>query len=218
VSSLLGSLLPSRRRLLLKSLVGAVALVCVPIASARASTLINTDPCDNATLTQPFAQFGDSNHYKLVPGGDFEGSMAGWTLTGGARTVPGSEPFGVTGSVGKSSLYLPAGASAESPYTCVDWAYPTFRFFAKNNGLLSTVLVSVVYKEPLLGPTTLPVGAVALQLSWGPTLLPVPTDSEVQSVVNALLAKGIPQVALKFTALTGSSQIDDVYVDPRMAN
>ena len=65
------------------------------------------------------------------PGGDFEGSLTGWTLRGGAKKVAGSEPFGATGSVGKYSMYLPAGASVQSPYTCVDSAYPMFRFFAK---------------------------------------------------------------------------------------
>jgi len=215
VSSLLASIVPSRRRLALKGLVGALALVCIPAASARADGLINTDPCDNATLTQPFAQWGDSNYYKLVPGGNFEGSMAGWTLTHGATLVRGSEPFDATGSAGNYSLYLPAGASVQSPYTCVDFAYPTFRFFARNNGLLSAMLVSVVYKEPLLGPVTVPIGPVALSPTWGPSL-PMLTASEVQSVVNGLLARGTPQVALKFTEVTGSSQIDDVYVDPRM--
>ena len=216
MSSLLASIVPSRRRLALKGLVGALALVCIPAASARADGLINTDPCDNATLTQPFAQFGDSNYYKLVPGGDFEGSMAGWTLTHGAKLVTGSEPFGATGSVGDNSLYLPAGASVQSPYTCVDFAYPTFRFFVRNNSLLSAMLVSVVYKEPLLGPVTLPLGGpVVLSPKWGPSAQ-ILTASEVQTVVNALLARGIPQVALKFTEVTGSSQIDDIYVDPRM--
>jgi hypothetical protein len=214
VSSSLASLIPSRRRLLIKVVVGALALVCVPVASAHAAGLIQTDSCDNATLTQPFAPFGDSGYYKLVPGGDFEGSLAGWTFTGGAARVAGSERFGATGSVGKYSLYLPAGASAQSPYTCVDFAYPTFRFFAKNNGLLSTVLVSVVYKEPLLGPVAIPIGPVALSPTWGPSI-PMLTASEVQGLVNGLLARGTPQVALRFTALTGSSQIDDVFVDPR---
>ena len=214
MSSLLASLIPSRRRLLIKVIVGALALVCVPAASAQAAGLVNTDSCDNATLTQPFAPWGDSSYYKLVPGANFEGSMAGWTLTGGAAVVPGSEPFGATGSVGKYSLYLPAGASAQSPYTCVDFAYPTFRFFAKNNGLLSTVLVSVVYKEPLLGAVAIPIGPVALSPTWGPSI-PMLTASEVQGLVNGLLARGTPQVALRFTALTGSSQIDDVFVDPR---
>jgi hypothetical protein len=213
VSSFLASIVPFRRRLVLTGLVGALALICIPAASANAAALINTDACDSAALTQPFAQFNDSNYYKLVPGGDFEGSLTGWTLTGGAKRVSGSEPFRATGSVGKSSIYLPAGGSVQSPYTCVDFAYPTFRFFAKNNGLLSTVLVSVVYKEPLLGPVAVPIGTVLLSPSWAPTA-PMLTVSEVQSLVNGLLARGTPQVALKFTALTGSSQIDDVFVDP----
>ena len=213
MTSLLASIIPSRRRLLVKGLVGALALVCIPAASANATPLISTDACDNATLTQPFAPFGDSNSYKLVPGGDFEGSLAGWTFSGGAKRVSGSEPFAATGSVGNSSIYLPAGGSVQSPYTCVDFAYPTFRFFTKNNGLLSTVLVSVVYKEPLLGATTVPVGPALLSPSWGPSA-PMLTASAVQGIVNGLLARGTPQVALKFTALTGSSQIDDVYVDP----
>ncbi|MGH2882542.1 MAG: hypothetical protein ACRDPA_07555 [Solirubrobacteraceae bacterium] len=212
MSSLLASLIPSRRRLLIKVMVGALALVCVPVASAKAA-LISTDTCDNAKLTQPFARWNDSNTYKLVPGGDFESSMVGWTLTGGAARVSGSESFGATGSVGKYSLYLPAGASATSPYTCVDFAYPTFRFFAKNNSLLSTVAVSIVYKEPLLGPVAIPIGAVALSPNWGPSL-PMLTASAVQGIVNGLLARGTPQVALRFTALTGSSNIDDVFVDP----
>lgn len=215
MSSLLASIVPSRRRLVLKGLIGALALVCIPVASANATGLINTDACDNATLTQPFAQWGDSNSYKLVPGGDFEGSMTGWTLSGGAKKMAGSAPFGAAGSAGKYSIYLPAGGSVQSPYTCVDFAYPTFRFFTKDNGLLSTVLVSIVYKEPLLGATTIPIGPVLLNPSWGPSA-PMLTVSAVQGIVNALLAKGTPQVALKFTALTGSSQIDDVYVDPHV--
>jgi hypothetical protein len=214
VSVLLASLLPSRRRLFLVGLLGALAIVCVSATSARAAGLINTDPCDKATLTQPFAPWGDSNYYKLVPGGSFEGSLAGWTFSGGAARVSGSEPFGATGSVGKYSVDLPAGGSVQSPYTCVDWADPSFRLFARNNGLLSTVLVSVVYKEPLLGPVAIPISAVALSSTWQPTLLPMLTASQVQSVVNGLLGLGTPQVALRFTALTGNSQIDDVYVDP----
>lgn len=215
MSSLLASIVPSRRRLLLKGLVGAAALVCIPVASANAA-LISTDACDNATLTQPFAQWNDSNSYKLVPGGDFEGSLSGWTLSGGATRVAGSEPFGVTGAVGKSSMYLPAGASVQTPYTCVDAAYPSFRFFGRNNGLLSIVAVSIVYKEPLLGPVALPVGTVLLSPSWGPSAQML-TLSAVQGIVNGLLTGKTPQVALRFTAATGSSQIDDVFIDPHMA-
>jgi hypothetical protein len=195
-------------------LLGGLALAVLPAASAHAA-LISTDACDNAPLTQPFAQFADSNDYKLVPGGDFEGSLTGWTLSGGAHAVAGSEPFGATGKVGNLSMYLPAGASVQSPYTCVDAAYPSFRFFGRNNGLLSIVAVSIVYKEPLVGPVAVPIGTVALSGSWAPSSQML-TLSAVQGIVNGLLTGKTPQVALRFTAVTGSSQIDDVYIDPHM--
>lgn len=203
------------RRLVPLGLFCALAVALIPAASARA-TLIDNDACDNAALTQPFVSYGDSHLYKLVPGGDFEGSLAGWTLTHGATRVAGSEPFGVTGAVGRSSLYLPAGATAQSPYTCVDAAYPMFRLFGRNNGLLSTVAVSIVYKEPLLGATAVPIGVIALSGSWAPSAQMF-TLAAAQGIINGLLTGQTPQVALRFTALTESSQIDDVFIDPHMA-
>jgi hypothetical protein len=198
------------RRAVLAPALAAGALLALCFAQSAQAALISTDACNEAALSQPFARWGDTSSYELVPGGDFEGSLAGWTLSGGAARVPGSEPYGVTGSVGAYSLDLPAGASVQSPFTCVDAAYPTFRFFAHNDSLLSTVLVQVVYKTPL-GTVALPLGAVALSTSWQPTL-PMLTGS----VVTGLLSGGTAEAALRFTALTGSSQIDDVFVDPRM--
>jgi hypothetical protein len=192
------------------ALAGASMLVGGIGAAPAQAALINTGACSDAALSQPFAQWGDTTSYELVTGGDFEGSLAGWTLGHGAQRVAGSEPYGATGSVGSYSLSLPAGASAQSPYTCVDAAYPTFRFFARNHGLLSTVLVQVVYRT-LLGETALPIGAVALSGEWEPTL-PMLTGS----IVTGALSGGTAEVALRFTALTGDSQIDDVFVDPRM--
>jgi hypothetical protein len=189
----------------------AAGLAAFPASSSAA--LIETGACDNATLVQPFQQWGDSAQYKLVPGGSFESGEPGWTLTGGARVVSGSEPFGVTGSVGSHSLYLPAGATAESPATCVNAAYPSFRLFDRNTGLLSTVLVQVVYTDPIVGRLSLPVGALALSPSWKPSL-PMLTTSAIQGV----LQNGSADVSLRFTALTGSTTIDDVYVDPRFSN
>jgi hypothetical protein len=202
--------LGSRRGLALRGLVAGIALAAVPAASAQAD-LISTGACDDATFSQPFTHWGDSSSYELVPGGDFENGAAGWTVTGRARTVTGSEPFGVTGSVGASSLSLPAGSSVTSPYVCVNAAYPTFRFVAKQSGLLPATLVQVVYKEPLLGEVTIPVGVAALNGSWRPSL-PMLTASAVTGALNG----GTAQVALRFTQLTGSAQIDDVFIDPRM--
>jgi hypothetical protein len=209
-ASRLTCLLPARRTLLLACLCGGSALSVLSVAPAQAA-LISTGACDNSTLRQPFRAWGDVNYYKLVPGADFESGLSGWTLTGGARTVAGSEPFGVTGSRGASSLSLPAGASAQSPFTCVNAGYPAFRFLGRNNGLLSTVLVQVIYKNPILGLVPLPVGVVALSGSWNPSLRML-----TASLVGGLLSGGTAQIAVRFTALTGNSQVDDLFVDPRM--
>jgi hypothetical protein len=198
----------ARRGVRSAALIAALAAFLLAAATAQAA-------CSSPGLSQPFSKWGDANYYELVPGGSFEGSTSEWTsskwtLSGGAHRTAGSEPYAVTGSLGKWSLALPAGASGQSPYVCVDTERPTFRFFARNGGLLSTVAVQVVYRT-LLGPVALPLGTVALSGSWQPTL-PMLTGS----VAGGLLSGGTAQVALRFTALTGESEIDDVYVDPRM--
>jgi hypothetical protein len=195
---------------LLAGLLAGIAFAALPVTSARAD-VISTSACDNSVLTQPFLRWLDIEQYKLAPAGSFEGGATGWSLSGGARVVSGSEPYGVTGSVGSSSLYLPAGATAQSPFTCVNAAYPTLRFFGRNGGLLSSVAVQVVYKSPLGGQLVIPVGIVAVSGSWKPTL-PMTTLSAVPGALNG----GTAQVALRFAALTGASQVDDVFVDPRM--
>lgn len=192
----------SRRPQILGTMVAGLGLALLSGAPAQAA-LFNTDACDNATLSQPFAAYGDTAQYKLVPGGSFTGTSSSWTLGGGARIEAGG-PSG-------SSLYLSAGASATSPFTCVDAADPTFRFFGRNDGLLSTFLVQVVYNEPLVGPVALPVGIFALGGSWQPS-----ASMLTASFVQGLLSNGTAQVAIRFTELTGASQMDNVYVDPRM--
>lgn len=201
--------LPASGRSALRLALLVLGLCSVPCTTAQAA-LLTSGACNESALTQPFARWGDSNRYELVPGGDFEGTLSQWTLAGGAHQTPGSEPYAVAGTLGHFSLALPAGASAQSPYTCVNASYPTFRFFARNDGVLSDVLVQVVYKTAL-GPVALPLGTVALSSNWEPTL-PMLTGS----VVGGLLSGGTAQVALRFTALIGESQVDDIYIDPRM--
>ena len=193
----------------LAALLVSFAFALLGGAPAQAA-LVSTSACNEAPLSQPFLRWGDANDYELLPGGDFEGSLDGWSLSGGAQQMAGSEPFGATGSVGSHSLELPAGASAQSPFTCVDAAYPSFRFFAHNDTLLATVLVQVVYQTPV-GTVALPLGAAALSASWQPTL-PMLTGS----VLAGALSGGTAQAALRFTAVGGTSQIDDVFVDPHM--
>jgi hypothetical protein len=177
--------------------------------TASASTLISTQACNTSPLSQPFLPWHDESQYELAPDGNLEGAMTGWTLTGAATRVAGGEPYEVDGSTGAYSLSLPAGSTAQTPASCVDAAYPTFRFFATNS-TLGILLVQVVYKT-LLGTTVLPVGAVALSSQWQPT----PT-ALTASVALGLLSGGTTQMAIRFTALTGTSRIDDIYIDPRM--
>jgi hypothetical protein len=188
----------------------ASLILSVCFAGPAQATLISGGACNEASLSQPFLKWGDASSYELVPGGNFESSSTGWTLSGGAQRTAGSESYGASGANGSYSLALPSGASAESPYTCVNAAYPTFRFFARSKALLSTVLVTVIYRTAL-GSVALPLGVAAPGSQWQPTL-PMLTGS----VVGGALSGGTAEVALRFTSLTGSSDIDDVFIDPRM--
>jgi hypothetical protein len=199
----------SRHNRIAGAVIGCLGVAVLSGATAQAA-LISTTACDNATLTQPFSTVGDTSEYKLVPGGSFSDGAPGWTLSHGAAVVAGS---GAIGSAGSSSVNLPAGASVTSPFTCVNAAYPTFRFWARNNGLLANLTVSVIYNQPLLGQTVLPVGTVGLSGSWKPS-----PSMQTNAALEGLLAGGTANVALRFTAASGDSQIDGVYVDPRMSN
>jgi hypothetical protein len=197
---------PLRRLLGALTMSGALASAAVVLApAAQAAGLVDLSSCDGATLSQPFAPWADFNYYKLAPGGD--GSLTGWSLQGAASKTSGGEPWNVSGSA-NNSLSLSTGGSGTSPMTCVNAAYPTFRFFARTDSQGSTVAVSVVY-DTALGQVTIPVGTVALSGGWSPSL-PMTTLSPI----TGALSGGTAQVSLRFTEVSGSAQIDDVYVDP----
>jgi hypothetical protein len=186
---------------------GAIAHAAIPMTAQAA--LVNLDLCDHAPLSQPFSQWGDPASYKLAPGADFEGSLAGWTLSAGAARASGSESYGVSGSVGSSSLSLPDGSTAVSPQTCVDAAYPDFRLFTRSDSPGSSVVVSVLFSAPLLGTVTIPVGAVPATSSWEPS--PVLLTG---SAIPGALHGGTANISLQFSGSGGTVQVDDVYVDP----
>lgn len=183
---------------------GAADLLAPSISIARANAVTATpavglNTCALPGLSQPFAPWLDYASYELVPGGDFESST--WSLTGGAQLVAGSEPYAVTGTLGASSLALPAGSSAQSPPTCVDTTHPSVRFFVSGKG---SVAVNVVD-----GSTVVPAGVVIAGGDWAPT--PVMLTS---APVLAASSGGSTQVSVAFTGLSGSPRVDDVFVDP----
>ncbi len=176
------------------------------LASAQATT---SSSCPSATLSQPFMRWGDANSYALVPGGDFEGSLSGWTLSGGAQRVAGSESYAVTGALGASSLALPVGATAQSPFMCVGSNERTFRLFARAQTATATVRASVVYETPL-GNIAVPVGNIVANGSWAPSPI-----LHTGAVLATAIANGNVHLALRFSTVSGSARIDDVFLDPR---
>jgi hypothetical protein len=180
----------------------AFTVLALPLPAQAAVAAAGT--CQTSSLSQPFTRWADYGSYELDPGADFEGTLAGWSLQGGASRTAGSESVGVTGVVGSASLSLPAGAVATSPTTCVNAAYPDFRLFARTGTPGTTITVSVVY-----GGTTVPVGVVKPTASWAPT-----ARLATGAAIAAALSGGTANLAIRFQAAGGTAQIDDVYVDP----
>jgi hypothetical protein len=187
------------RTVLVTCVAGALGFALPPVAVARGDE-IGLGACTPSALSQPFARWADWFSYESAPGGDFERSTR-WTLSGGARTVSGGEPFAAAGTVGSFSLLLPGGAVAESPSFCVDAAYPTIRFFIAGGGAVAVQVVS--------GSAIIPAGVAFGAGGWLPT-----TVMLTGSAVTGALAGGTAQVSVKLTALSGHPQVDGVFVDP----
>ena len=196
-----------------------VAAFCafLPATPAKADSLLSgvlpglVSPSDTPTTcdtnaSQPFARWGDTSSYVLVPGGSFEAGSAAWKLSGGAKIVYGNEPFYVRSSADRHSLYLPAGSSVTTPPMCFGLGDWKVRFFSVGSG---TVRVKIVVKS-LLGVLSVLDGGSA---SSGSTWQPSPEVRMLLTNVTGLLATD--SISLRFIpANTAGVRIDDVYLDP----
>lgn len=191
------------------SLLGSLALLAGG-AGTFAGTAAAATSCPSVPLSQPFAPYGDSGYYTLVAGGSFEGPLEGWTLSGGASVVPGSEPAAATGSLGHYSLAIPPGGSASSPFMCVGAAEQMFRFFTRSEGASGLLVPQVVYKTPF-GNLTVPVGLSSSTAAWAPSAI-FHTGAQIFFALTGETA----EVALRFSSITGTNRIDDVFLDPRL--
>jgi hypothetical protein len=163
--------------------------------------------CGGQVTVQPFTPWLDPANYVLLTNGSLE-STAGWTLSGGAKLVPGNEPWRVNAAGDSRSLSLPSGSSATSPAFCVTLLHPDLRFFAVNSGSpLSALEVDATTTVLGLRVTT-PVGVLLAGGAWQPTL-PLP-------FLDGLLSLTQGTVQFRFTPIGADSgwQIDDIYVDP----
>jgi hypothetical protein len=168
--------------------------------------------CPASPVTTPFAQWGDSGNYFLLPGGSFEGTaeQVGWALSG-ASLAPGNEPFYVNDSGDTQSLTIDGGGSATSPFFCVDNTMTSLRFFAQQTAAGAGLRVRALVQSTDGGVTSVPVARLfdGSMSDWAPTDV-IPGDTSSLSDDQTLM------VALQFTVRPSAAswQIDDLYVDP----
>jgi hypothetical protein len=198
---------PLRRLMPVTAALVAFALTILAGTSAASA---DTLPCSTPSASQVFSPFGDGADYALVPGGNFEGDMSGWTLNG-ASVVSGNEPWSVGGAGDSQSLSIGPGGSAISPPFCVNDEFPSWRFFAQLDGGLgrSRLDVSVQWSDQQgdSGVTRVATLRGGTYRTWRPTAslqLGPPLDDYTTMTEQ-----------LMFSAGDGPGwQIDDVYIDP----
>ena len=204
-----------RTRATLLSVLSVLSLAAVAAPAANANVLsLLPGMCAGQAESQPFAQFGDGNNYTLVPGGNFESFATPWSLSGGSRITSGNESYYVGGAGDSSSLSLPAGSSATSPFLCTDIYHPSARLFARNTGSPSSRLTVYVTYPTLIGlMTTAKVGTITATSDWQPTSADSLGLNNLLATLNLL---GETEVAFRFAPAdsTGNWSIDDVYLDP----
>jgi hypothetical protein len=181
-----------------------LAAISLAIPAANASLLGLGNDCGAAS--QPFAQFGDYRSYTFGANGGLENGSTGWSL-GGASIVRGNETYYKHSLSDRSSLALPTGSTALTPKLCMGTTSTVVRFFVRSS-TGGSLHVQVVLKNVL--------GQVIGILDWatisaGSSWAPGPAILNLDSLLGLV---GVSSIQLKFTAQSGSFQVDDIYVDP----
>jgi len=188
----------------------ALLAVAAPSALAKKSSAVTSNTpltCAGQVFGQPFVSYGDSNYYTLAPGGEFNSASEGWTLSGGASIVSATRPDGSTGG----ALELPSGAKAVSPPMCVTLAYPTAKTWVSAANGTKAITVSVSYAGTASEISPQEVETIkAKHGSW--TLRRFSVEPSLAGQEDAPR-----EVRFVFEGGSkGTSELFDVYVDPRM--
>jgi hypothetical protein len=194
------------------SLAAAAALatvgLTVAVSPAEAASLsVDTSACSNPMLSQPFAAWGDTSEYTLVPGqspGSFNG--ADWQLSGGAKVVTVTLANGSTSTV----LDLPSGSKAVSPVICVTSSYPTARAMVRNVKGAEGVFFYVAYEGTNTWGNPRNTGQIHGNGSSWSAVTPVnlqPNNTAGWQPMQITLVPG---------GKTSEFQVYNLYVDPHM--
>jgi hypothetical protein len=198
----LNSFVRRARAVLALGLVGSAIAMAAGAAPASAGLGL---ACPSPTST-PFSSWKDYANYAFAPDGGFESGGAGWSLSGGARSVSGNESYYVHSRTDKVSLSLPKGASATSPGMCISLLSSKMRFLARGDSG-SSIKVQIIYRGLLSSVLGIVDGGT---ISAGGVWHPSPAIGMLGGTLPLLTAS----VSFRFTAMGGNAAIDDVYLDP----
>jgi hypothetical protein len=189
---------------------GCLTALAGALPGAAYASLVTPASCTISQVSQPFLSWGDTATYELLPGGDFEGSLDGWTLQGGAAQVADSDQFGVTGSVGSEALALPPGAVATAPAACVDLSHPDVRLFTRSDSPNATLRVRAMFDTADREVTARAGHGSQVSSDWQPT-----QPLTVHRFLVLPNSNGTAYITVQFQASGGTVYIDDALVDPR---
>jgi len=175
-----------------------------PTASAATTASV---PCSTRSTAKKFlAVDGDINSYFTAPAGTFEAGATGWALAN-SSVVTGNEPRYINGAGQSRSLKVNSGGLAVTPIFCNAKGEALVRFFYKGSaGARIHLHIDVTNTTSNLNS---------------------PLDWEVPVAANGgwVAASGInvpwmysgdntENMQLRFSAVGGSVQVDDVEIDP----
>jgi hypothetical protein len=199
---------------LIAAVAAALALTATPALAGTATTpTLSAAPGCTQPTTQAFLFANDKKDYVLAPGGNVEGSLAGWSLTGGAAAVAGGAPAVTAASAGTKSLLIPSGGSVTSAPMCVAAHSPFFRLQARNTGLPGTLKVEVLYLDGPKFTGERETGMLTGGATWAPTNR-ISLSQGIMGVNGSSTSQAT--VAFRFTPVGtgGRWQVDNLYVDP----
>lgn len=181
--------------------------VAVPVALAAPAA---AQACGSQDLAQRLLVLGDTGLYLPVDNADFEDGTDDWKLSK-ASLVKGNEPWKVLGAKHATALRLNAGGSALSDEVCVTIDHTHSRFFARALTTTGSLRVDVLWdNEGRDQQATVLTLSAAQFKAWAAS----PVTPMAPAVKSLYEDEEDELVALKFTAVSGTWEIDDVLVDP----
>ena len=192
----------ARRKLAVAGVMSAIVGGFITVRAVSATP----SPCATRSTTTPFKQWGDSNKYFSLSGGDFESKGLNWNLGYGAQIVGENEPWKVLSTKHESSLQLKSGASVVTEPFCVGSDEDSIRYFVKKPGVRGSKLHVHV--------------AVTSGVNVATNDFDVDGSAGGWAVVDRMMLPDIRDksgqqwVTVEFGSRTGTWLVDDVLVDP----